>query len=340
MRHVVLSALALIAAGAGAQTAAGGPPLLRDLDGGAAYRTHVHEGVEVRLDVLEPTRRGMLLAKCKAMEVERVFPGRPAPRTIAAWDAVTRWALQGGVPGVQDHPVPNLDRRLGPFLVEAAFTPQELAAWDQFRATPAGKRGIEVAAVRQGILKVGPRLQDDNTGNHWHWPLARLRQLADATTLRQPLDAAFDRMLPGGAAAWAGLSAVPGEEPAQARLAEAVAMRYAELADAFVAQLPPADRQAWQDLQRQPVYARWPQVWQAVMDFIWSGTKAEQGQAPRAQTVPELCSRAKLRNCGPVTSVGVAVATERTRHSEFTLKSQDIRAAQVIARKVPEAGCP
>jgi hypothetical protein len=309
----------------------------RDLDGGAAFSSMIYDGVVMRIQAMEHSRRSLLVQRCTALD--RDFPRHPAPRMTAVTDAVWRWSVQGGVPGVADNKHRALTLAIIPALIGAAYTPQQLAQWDAFRATEQGRRGIAVAAMQSAILRVEDALVDVNSGVAWAWPLAQLRDLADRQGLRAPLDQAVDEVLPGASRILAGFSTTPGaSDPGD--LAERFGANTERVADAFIRHLAPADAAALQALDKQPVYQRWPELLDALLVFVSADILAPPKSGERAlrMSAAEFCRANELARCDA--AFESALERYRTESVAYAESDQFQKTVRQIVKQLPEAGCP
>lgn len=318
----------------------------------AAYRTYITDGVVLRTQAFEEARMALLLNRCSGLDKE--FPNHPSPPIMAVTDVAQKW--------LSDNPVVNKQksavRRGAHLLIEAAFTPDELANWDRFRQSKQGKRAININALLSAIDQTPYSLTDSSTGVDWDWPFANLRKMADATALRQYLDKALDQVSPGSAAILAKVSAVPGENLDRSSSSQ---IRYdafgysspsstEPLKKAFLAQLNTADRQAMQALEQQPVARQWNGIWTAWRKFIGLPTEEESMAAigkpdepVQQETVTQFCSKLKLRGCEPNSPLAQGLDKARSDFQaslEDSIKVLRPREIYVRVKHMPEAGCP
>ena len=87
-----------------------------------------------------------------------------------------------------------------PVVARHGFSARELAAWDAWRDSPQGRRGIGASEIEEALYQVGDQLTEVSSGQPWGWPLARVARLADAHGFSAELDAAFEKTLGRGAA--------------------------------------------------------------------------------------------------------------------------------------------
>ena len=325
---------------------------LHGLNEEAAYRTYITEGLVLRTKAFEEARRAMLFHHCSGLDKE--FPGHPSPSMVAAADAVQKWMRGDPVEGGPENKVKSVVSRSNSLLFKATeFPPGELAEWDRFRESAQGKRALNIHALLDAMEETAYSLIDLSTARTWDWPLANLREMADATGVRKELDHALDQVAPGSAATLAQASVVPGEnlpDSAEAsRLRDAFENHSDSLEKAVLAQLTDADRQALQALERQPAPRRWEEVvlaWQKfalpeAIDPIVTTLNIMSGKAtfpPRLEPVAEFCSQLKLQGCAP--NSPLAQELEQARSDAREVPSNYPSVLYEIVKRVPEAGCP
>jgi len=316
---------------------------LRDLDGGALARRYIVNGLNLRMQAFEQARRTLLIKRCTALD--RQFPKRPSPRTMAVVNAVQKWMIDGSFTSK-----PKIAGYRGMRLLQdAAFTSGELAQWDRFRKSAQGQRALNIDAVVRAVDVTAESLVDIRTGVPWDWPLANLREMADAADMRPYLDKALDQASAGSAAALAKVSAVPGEnrdDAAGQQLREIFLKHSENLQEALLAQLTQADKQALDALDRQPVSLRWEEIASAWKEFVSPETNPDYkitGAPAKLETVAAFCGKLKLPACKPDSPLAQGLENARRNFrdtfsgSEFDAYSQ---ALYEVIKRVPEAGCP
>jgi hypothetical protein len=329
------AALLLLAGAARAEAADSESEFVHGLDGGAPYRIYSSDGLGVRTAALEYSRRAMIKKHCSALDKD--FPNHSSPPMAAAADAMQKWMLGGHVEGVPDNKSMSVGLQGMRLLIEAVFTPRELAEWDRFRHSAQGQRGINIAALFS-VTEDTAEATDLHTGVAVDWPLANLREMADAAKLRPYLDKALEQVAAGNAAALAKLSIVPGEnrdDAATRKLRETFFDHWETLEVALRAQMTQADKQAVEALMRQPVYRRWPEIAEAWSDFV--SPKPFPGPV-KLQTVAEFCGKLKLAACQADSPLAQSLEKARNDSRSIADKMVEVDYSDVIDN-VPGTGC-
>lgn len=315
------------------------------LSGSDAWWENIAQGVDFWLMAHERASRALLLGRCSGLD--RTFPKRPSPAMVVASNEVLRWMNGEAHTEWPPEPLWAALRDTRPILVRHTFSAEELAAWDTLRQSPEGRRGMAVREIRLALFKVSDKLVDERSGQYWGWPLARLVRLADAHGLGTELDATFNKTLRRDAAAmFRRISLVPGETPADERLLAEVSQSAERLAETFVQQLNPADRQAHQRLEQFGVLQRWHDAIQALHQLVQDPAihiLREQAAPPPSKApaaVTAFCDRSDLSPCQPGGEVHKAVSTYRTAIADSANEWAASTAARQIVRGLPSSGCP
>ncbi|WP_138922533.1 hypothetical protein [Hylemonella gracilis] len=310
--------------------------VLHELDGGPIYRAYVYEGLHLRKMALESTRRWLLVQRCSALSSQ--YPLKPAPRLVEVSDVVWRWMVSGGVDGVSNIPSTVLVRDLEAAAINAAFLSDELQAWDRFRKSPQGRRGLEVQALRDGIASLDHVLIENGLGMAWWtWPIAKLRTMSDYLHLRSAFDGALNAVEDGLADEVGKLSDVPGNEVAGHTLPDLLAGNRKKLDEALVEQLTQNDRAALLALEEQAALVRWRQVRSQTRWFANIGPQASSNNSRQTVSAREFCDAGGLRCTAPQIE---ALENQRNALADHLASGADERAVREIVKRTPEAGCP
>jgi hypothetical protein len=332
LRRSTCAALLCGTAAAGAQAVKDDDVI--DLMLGPAYRTFVYEGITLREDALEKTRRAMLLGRCAVYQENRDFPSQPAPQMAAVMESSWRWAVRGGADGIPGDRT-RLLARSAAVLLNGSFSSAQLQDWNRFRATERGARGLAVSAFLSALsLLEREKVTDRNTGALVGWPLATLRHMADDLHLRPAFDAAFDELRPGTARQISQFSEVMGTGPQpDEALARLLDDEGETLIAAFEKRLSKDDRVAVLALASQPVRRRWEKI---VGDYrkLMSAEAKLLSQRPQP-SVQDVCKAAGLHCQRPMQD-----ALERHRKdADDVLQYSWLDDMQKFLRQLPEAGC-
>lgn len=303
------------------------------------WRENIGLGIDLWLVAHENARRAMLLQRCTALD--RTFPDRPAPAMVAASDEVLRWMAGEAHADLPPEPVSAATRGTLPVLANHAFSAGELQDWEALRNSPQGRRGLAAHEVDAALLKATDSLVDVSSGHYWSWPLARLARLADAQGMRAELDAAFDKVLGAGSAArLRDISLVPGDSRADTPWLERVDKSGEALADAFLAELAPADLDAYERIAESPVLRRWMAISQALPAFGMGPEVAVlQGRPQVPATVAEFCSKQGLLSCEAGGELHTALTRYRSEFADAVRSDTLMNSARKIVRALPASGC-
>lgn len=314
------------------------------LAGSDAWRENIMLGVDLWLVAHENARRALLLGRCTGLD--RNFPRQPSPAMVAASNEVFQWMTGQAHADLPPEPYWAALRDVLPVVAKHGFSARELAAWDAWRDSPQGRRGIGASEIEEALYQVGDQLTEVSSGQPWGWPLARVARLADAHGFSAELDAAFEKTLGRGAAArLRRISMVPGETPADERLLDPVIQSGEHLAEAFVKRLSRPDRQARQTLERMGVLARWREIADALQQLTRDPALALRDQVfpPKTAapgTVQAFCDRFGLPSCQPGGELDTAITRYRTAIAGAAHGDATSSAARQIVRAMPALGCP
>lgn len=315
------------------------------LSGSAAWREHIKLGVYFQLKAIEHTQRAFLLGRCSAWKDK--FPKQPSPATVTAANEFLRWMTGEAHTDLPQEPYWGALRDTRSILARHMFSTEEIAAWDAFRESPAGRRAGAIHEIILALTKVSGKLTDDRSGQYWGWPLARLVRLADAHGFGVELDAAFNKAIGRGTAAkLRSISLVPGETPADERMLAKVSQSASRLMESFIEQVTFADGEAYLRFVKFGLHERWEDATEALTQLTAAPTIPVPGQklgsaaAKAPKTVAEFCSRFARLPCQPGGDLDTAVGHLRTALTESAGDWATSSAARQIVRGLPSSGCP
>lgn len=320
-------------------------PAPHGLSGSDAWWEHITQGVDFWLMAHEHATRALLLGRCSGLD--RNFPAQPSPVMVTASNEVLRWMNGETHADLPPEPLWAALRDARPILARHTFSTEDLAAWDRFRQSPQGRRGVAAREIGEALFKVSDRLVDARSGQYWGWPLARLVRLADAHGFGAELDAAFNKTIRRDTAATLRkISLVPGETPADERLLAQVSGSAERLAQSFLAQLAPGDWQAYQRLEQLGTLKRWGETVQALQQLVEDPTTRVMRElvvppaAPAPTTTAAFCDRFTQLPCQPGEELDNAVNNYRAAFADSASARATMNAARQIVRGLPSSGCP
>lgn len=307
--------------------------------GNPEFRSAFVDGVKSWIYALENARRAMQVQRCTALDAS--YPKTISPRIVAAANAANSWLTGTPAQGLGPFEQRIATREASALAVRIAFNAADLQAWNTFRNSEAGRRGLAVLAMAQSLDLVEEYLAEPSTGAAWDWPLARIRRLADSLGLRAAFDTAMNDVEAGTAQRVAQMADVPGLSANEALVARiAKASESGDLTRAFLEAVSAGDRAAFQQLQAQPQYVRWNQVFEPLGEYLSGGLpdRVRGGQPPMATEA--FCTQAGIAGCGAGTPLRMQLEQARAKWSASIMNDQVVTAVSQIVRRLPEAGCP
>jgi hypothetical protein len=315
---------------------------LIDIKGAKEYRNLIADEVRDWIPAAESARRLLLVKKCSALN--REFPRVPATNMVAVFNAAQQWWSGGLVNGLPENEVRKIATGMQEMLVRHSIKAEQIATWNKYLQSPIGKRGLAVSSMQLTLSQLEEWLVDVNTGQYWHWPLAKLRQLSDQVELRNALDAAIEDTVPGSSRYFASLSSIPGDQPIDEVFMNSIeqVLRGGNLENAFFNRLSKSDVEAYSQFQKNEVNVQLLMITNSLMEFLWERAKyaAVPTGRPGIISVDELCSKVAAQQCNAESDLGKVLVKHKAQLNELLNSGYLDRSIAHIIKQIPEAGCP